>query len=76
MNIFDRVRELKEQGKAEEEAFKIASREAKEEQESRWPRTEEGRKEWGFEGKTPKEQARIDEDKEAAGRSRGPEKGS
>ena len=67
MDIFDRVEELKKQGKTEEEAFEIASKEAREEQEGRWPAAEEGRKEWGFEGQTPEEQVRIDEEKQQQG---------
>ena len=64
MGVFDRVEELKKQGKTEEEAFEIASKEAREGQEANWPKTEEGRQEWGFEGKTPEEQARLDEEKQ------------
>ncbi|OGC38411.1 hypothetical protein A2V54_01815 [candidate division WWE3 bacterium RBG_19FT_COMBO_53_11] len=67
MDIFDRVEELKKQGKTEEEAFEIASKEAREEQEGHWPTTEEGRKEWGFKGQTPEEQVRIDEEKQQQG---------
>lgn len=74
MGIFDRVKELMAEGKTEEGAFETASKEAREAQEGNWPKTEEGRKEWGFEGKTPEEQGRIDEEKQAGGSS--PEKPS
>lgn len=74
MGIFDRVEELKKEGRTEEEAFEIASNEAREGQQARWPQTEEGRQEWGFEGKTPEEQARLDEEKQGQGSS--PEKPS